>query len=63
MSIDDEVALHNPLIRGLAFLDSRLGRQRLRSYRDSEKHPLPKALLEIRIVEGERLQSTKFVMR
>jgi hypothetical protein len=54
LPIDAALSSNNPLVRGLAFLDARAGKQRILNYRDQEAHPLALALLEIRIAQDTK---------
>jgi|694.fasta_scaffold125947_4 hypothetical protein len=51
ISIAEALRSDNPVILGLAFMDSRSGKRRLSLVDSRNLHPLPRRLLEIRILE------------
>jgi hypothetical protein len=50
LSIAEALSSDNPVVLGLAFLDSRTGKRRLSLVDSQNLHPLPRRLLEIRIL-------------
>jgi len=48
-SLQESLDSPSPIIRALAMLNGKVGRQRLARYAAAETHPLPKALAEFRI--------------
>jgi hypothetical protein len=51
LSIDDALKSRNPIIQGLAFLDRRIGKQRLIGFSTEKLHPLATKMLKIRLYE------------
>ena len=55
LSIDSAMSSDDPIIRGFAMLDERLGKRRLEKLRDKIEHPFVRALYDLRC----RAESTK----
>lgn len=53
MSIQEALSSENPIIQGLAFFDHRTGKRRIALVEAKDLHPLPKKLLEIRMLEDK----------
>lgn len=57
LPIDKAIASKNPLIQGLAFLDRRVGKERIASFSTKGLHPFAKKMLEIRRQEEAIMRS------
>jgi|SRR5918912_1846547 hypothetical protein len=60
LSIDEALVSKNPLIQGLAFLDRRVGKERIFSFQVEGLHPLAKKMLEIRRHEEAAQHNNSF---
>jgi hypothetical protein len=58
LSIDDALTSDNPLIRGLAMLDRRLGKRRLRTLQTESEHSFVQLLYQLRC-EAESIQQAQ----
>ncbi|MBS1956048.1 MAG: hypothetical protein JST89_17825 [Cyanobacteria bacterium SZAS-4] len=62
MSVPEALSSENPVIQGLAFLDQRAGKRRIALVDTKDLHPLPKKLLEIRILEDKLERERSFAL-
>lgn len=57
--IEESLSSSNPIVKGLAFLDARLGKRKLLTLETTDLHSLSKKLLEIRLKEEEQFSSKR----